>query len=334
MNAWQFLHLKDYKLFRFTPFQFHRRVQTATLAGIVASARVSGHIVAYFPDGDRLRRYGHYVEPSSHRHGLFDLPGIAKEFCTELSSAHGSDVASMTASKERMKKFLTDGQIDRVFRRKDDASDGDASEAPTEISLDQLLEIGSGSTSLSSGCYCTVIDVLMNQTEKPFTVAMDEFNCYYDHGHYTHMDFDPTAFTYMPLNKITIFKPFLEAMGLYPSVAGTNIVDESEGDTLMKWGSVVVAVSDSKAVKTEFDNALVASARALATAEKSPVHIVDVRRFNPLEVQHVLYNYEVTGVGRLRFDRGDTALNPEEVAYLRMVSGGLGQPLLNACMLP
>jgi hypothetical protein len=64
------------------------------------------------------------------------------------------------------------------------------------------------------------------------------------------------------------------------------------------------------------------------------MHVVEVRRFNNVEVQHILYNFEITGIGRLRFDRGNTTLNPEEVEYLRMVSGGTGQHLMDACMIP
>ena len=306
---------------------------------MVASARVSGHIVVYLPDGDRLRKHGFYVEPSAHRKGLFDLPEIAKEFCEQLLSSHGSDISAMKATKEGMKNFLTDGQIERVFSKvreeEEDGSDADSSSA--EIGLDKLLEVGSGSTSLSSGCYSSVVDALMKQTEKPFTVVMDEFNCYYDHGHYAHMEYDENVHNTIPLNKITILKPFIEAMGLYPSVAGTKLTNDASDDstlTMMKWGSIIAATSESRAVNSKFTNSLTEAAYAQSKVEQHPVHVVDVRRFSSIEVQHVLYNFEVTGIGRLRFDRGDTALNPDEVAYLRMISGGLGQPLLDACMIP
>ena len=59
-----------------------------------------------------------------------------------------------------------------------------------------------------------------------------------------------------------------------------------------------------------------------------------VERVVAVEVQHQLYNYEITGIGKLRFDRGDTSLNPEEVEYLRLVSGGQGQQLMDAVMMP
>ena len=166
---------------------------------------------------------------------------------------------------------------------------------------------------------------------------MDEFNCYYDHGHYFHMDYDENVRKAIPLNKITVFKPFMDAMGLYPSEAGNDITSDGateQSQALMKWGSLIVATSESRAVRRSFTQALTESARAQSQDEKHPTHVVDIRRFSDIEVQHILYNFEITGIGRLRFDRGDTALNPEEVEYLRMVSGGLGQPLLDACMIP
>ena len=92
-------------------------------------------------------------------------------------------------------------------------------------------------------------------------------------------------------------------------------------------------MSESKAVRRTFTKSLTESANALAERD-NPVNVVEVRRFSNVEVQHILYNFEITGIGRLRFDRGNTTLNPEEVEYLRMVSGGTGQHLMDACMIP
>lgn len=302
----------------------------------MASARVSGHIVVYLPDGDRLRRHGFYIEPCAHRQGLYNLPEIAKEFCEQLLNSHGEDLKEMSASKENMKKFLSEDHIARLFTRAQDEQEEGADASANELPLNKILDVGTGSTSLSSGCYAIVIAALMNQKQKPFTVVMDEFNCYYDHGHYFHMDYDENVRKAIPINKITIFKPFLDAMGLYPTVVGNEIVpDESASDPspMMHWGSMIVAISESKAVRGAFTQALKEAACAQSQNE-SPIHMVDLQRFSDVEVQHILYNFECTGIGRLRFDRGYTTLNPEEVEYLRMVSGGLGQPLLDACMLP
>jgi small subunit ribosomal protein S29 len=304
--------------------------KTAALAGLVASARVSGHIVVYLPDGDRLRKHGFYIEPCSYREGLYNLPEIAKEFCEQLLLSHGEDLKEMTVSREDMGKHLSEDQITRLFSR---ANVDD--ESASELSMDKILDVGVNSTSLSSGCYGMVISALMNQTTKPFTVVMDEFNCYYDHGHYFHMDYCENVSKAIPINKITIFKPFLDAMGLYPAVVGNDIAQDDGTDNYapMKWGSMIVAMSESRAVRQTFTRALTESAR-LQSQNDSSFHVVDLRRFNEVEVQHILYNFECTGIGRLRFDRGYTTLNPEEVEYLRLVSGGLGQPLLDACMLP
>ncbi|KAL7539147.1 hypothetical protein ACHAXR_009049, partial [Thalassiosira sp. AJA248-18] len=315
--------------------------KTAALAGIVASARISGHIVVYLPDGDRLRKHGFYNEPCNFRKGLYNLPEIAKEFCEQLLTSHGDDLEAMPpVSKEAMKDFLSEDHIKRLFKRaykEDDSVSEEDVAAMTELSLEKLLTVGIGSSALSSGCYCTVINTLMNQKEKPFTVVMDEFNVYYDHGHYFHMDYDEDVKKAIPLNRITIFKPFLDAMGLYPTEAGTEMTDDvavPSSEAMMKWGSIIVGTSERRAVKQSFTRALTDAAHALSKGADHPMHVVDIQRFSNVEVQHILYNFEITGIGRLRFDRGDTALNPEEVEYLRLVSGGSGQQLMDACMVP
>ena len=286
------------------------------------------------------------MDPCNHREGLYNLPMIAKEFCQELLTSHGDDVANLpiSVSREDMKEFLTDDQIRRVFKRAY-ADDETVSEEDTtnmsELSLYKVLTVGTGSNSLASGCYCTVIDKLMNQTLKPFTVVMDEFNCYYDHGHYFHIEYDEHVRKGVPPNRITIFKPFMDAMGLYPNEAGTDITDEFAVDpkkALMKWGSIIVGTSECRAVKRSFTQSLEECAQkaqqSSVNSNDDGVHVVEVRRFTNVEVQHQLYNYEITGVGKLRFDRGDTSLNPEEVEYLRLVSGGQGQQLMDAVMMP
>ncbi|KAL3926432.1 MAG: hypothetical protein SGARI_005610, partial [Bacillariaceae sp.] len=58
--------------------------KTAVLASIVASARKSGHIVLYLPDGDRLRKNGFFVTPNAQREGIFDLQNLSQEACEQL----------------------------------------------------------------------------------------------------------------------------------------------------------------------------------------------------------------------------------------------------------
>ncbi|EJK62901.1 hypothetical protein THAOC_16469 [Thalassiosira oceanica] len=303
--------------------------KTALLAGIVASARVSGHIVLYMPDGDRLRRRGYYVEPCPHREKLYVLPEIAKELCAELLTSHGDDLKSLTADRTVMGEFMSDELVGKLFDRAAEAGES-VDEDASELSLDRILEIGKDSSSLSSGCHSTVISALMNQKEKPFTVVMDEFNCYYDHGHYFHGHYDADVRKAIPLDRITVFKPFLDAMGLRPTEAGTEMgtmsgpPDSEKRSAMMDWGSIVVATSESRAVRRSFTRSLSEAAAAASSGDDGdcPVHVVDVGRFDGTEVRHALYNFEITGIGRLRFDRGDTTLNPEEIEYLRLVSGG------------
>jgi hypothetical protein len=64
-----------------------------------------------------------------------------------------------------------------------------------------------------------------------------------------------------------------------------------------------------------------------------PLHVIAVPRLSTLEVEHMVANYEATGVGKLRLDRGETVMNAHEVNFLRMVSGGEAQHLMNACMM-
>ena len=208
----------------------------------------------YLPDGDRLRKHGFYVEPDNHRRGLYNLPEIGKEFCEQLLTSHGHDLSSLSvkATRESMGGFFTADQTRRVFKRAyaDDKSVSDEDlAAMTELTLEQLLTVGMGSAALSNGAYSTVVHLLMNQTEKPLTVVMDEYNCYFDHGHYFHMDYDENVRRGIPLNRISVLKPFMDAMGLYPADAGTDITEGApSSEAMMKWGSMIVATSDRRAV--------------------------------------------------------------------------------------
>ena len=61
--------------------------------------------------------------------------------------------------------------------------------------------------------------------------------------------------------------------------------------------------------------------------------VVEVPRFSDAEADVILANFESIGVGVLRLDRGDTVMDEQEVAYLKMVSGSIGQKLLDASVL-
>jgi len=295
--------------------------KTAALLTIVGAARKSGHIVLYLPDGDRLRKYGKYIEPNQRIPGFFDLPVLSQEVCGQLLESHEKDLEGISVALETRDKYLTPEQIRKI-----------PEEFKEDLSVIGLLKLSEQSTYLSSMCYSAVIETLMNQEDKPFLVVLDEFNCYYDHGHYFHMDYDYHVNKAIPLNQVNLFKPYLDAMGL-----STDVDVEPAASMPMKNGSIVVGVTESRAVARKFTEALETSAKAMAMASVDgqspyPLEVVTVPRYSNLEVEHILSNFEKIGVGRLRFDRGGTVTDDKEVAYLRMVSGARGQYLLDACI--
>mmetsp|Transcript_29788 Transcript_29788/g.43354 ORF Transcript_29788/g.43354 Transcript_29788/m.43354 type:complete len:730 (+) Transcript_29788:27-2216(+) len=297
--------------------------KTAALAAIVASARTSGNIVLYLPDGDRLRKLGFYIEPNTHLEGLFDLPVLAKEICSQLLISHEHDMGDIMVSKDDLETFLSKEQRLRFYGEGNEESD---------VSIVEVLQKGSASNTLSSGCYGAAIHTLMNQTSKPFVVVMDEFNCYYDYGHYFHQAYDEMVYKPIPIEEITLFKPLLEAMSITPPPQPTrkdkNPVHVKKDAVLMKRGAIVVATSESRAVARKFTDELYEVA-----LKDENVSVVEVPRYSKLEVEHILSHFEVVGIGRLRFDRGETVMKEQEVAYLNMLSGGVGQYLLNACII-
>lgn len=293
--------------------------KSTTLAAVVASARSSGHIVLYIPDGRRLSHLGFYIEPNvkSKADGdiLFDMPILTNEICKQFLECHEKELDGMIVPTNTMKKFLT---ADQLQKTKDLPEPKDDS-----YSLVELLKIGSENVTIGTACYRAVLDTLMNQTDTPFTVVMDEFNCYFGHGHYFHGQYDPEVKKPIPLNKITLFKHFMDAIGVEKLDDGSVISKEASP---MKRGSIIVGTSESHAIKRTYT----------ASLEKAAISagckFVTVPQYSPLEVEHILANFEIIGVGRLRFDRGATVMNNQEVSFLRMVSGGVGQRLLDACI--
>ena len=88
----------------------------------------------------------------------------------------------------------------------------------------------------------------------------------------------------------------------------------------------------SHAVPRHITEGLTASATLHSDSDDS-LTVVEVPRFSDLEVDHVLANFEATGIGNLRLDRGDTVMDKQEVGYLKMISGSVGQKLLDAAVL-
>lgn len=289
--------------------------KSAVLASIVASARKSGHVVLYLPDGDRLRKNGFFVTPNAQREGMFDLQDLSQEACEQLLVNHLTDLEGMEADKATMENYFKDSQLNRIPDYSGDS-----------ISLIKLLEYSKERKNHAPMCYSVVVDRLMNQDEKPFLIVMDEFNCYFDHGHYFHMAHDEDVRESIPYANINLFEHALKAMSLSSDdVAGREAIPK-----LMKRGAVIVATTESHAVRRKVTGDLIGLAQNLSTA---PIHVVDVPRFSDTEVEHILSNFECIGLGKMRLDRGDTVMNEQEVAYLKMISGSIGQKLVDISVL-
>jgi small subunit ribosomal protein S29 len=295
--------------------------KTAALAAIVASARESGHIVLYLPDGDRLRKHGFYVEVNNQdkeaKEKIFDIPMLSKEICNQLWESHSKDMNGITVSKDRLEKFMAKEQLKKLYNIMQPTNDDGS------MFIGDVLKIGGDNLALSAGCYGAAIDTLITQTLKPFTIVMDQFNCYYDYGHYFHGEYDKLVQNPIPLDKITLFQPLIHAMGVTKS---DNHVFSTIEPKSINYGGIVVGITESHAVAKRFTKDLT------VTMKESGAKVVEVPQYSAIEVDHILANFEITGIGRLRFDRGETVMDKNEVAFLRMVSGGIGQSLLDACV--
>jgi small subunit ribosomal protein S29 len=291
--------------------------KTAVLASIVASARRSGHIVLYLPDGDRLRKNGYFVTPNAQREGMFDLQNLSQEACEQLLANHADDLVGMEADKATMEYYFKDTQLKRIPDYTGDT-----------LSLLTLLNYAKERKNHAPMSYSVVVDRLMNQVEKPFLMVMDEFNCYYDHGHYFHMAYDEDVREAIPYKNINLFEHAMAAMTLSADDDGDEI---TQSPKLMKRGAIIVATTESHAVRRKISDSLIESAQS--QAEDGDMHVVEVPRFSNVEVEHILANFECIGLGKLRLDRGDTVMNEQEVAYLKMASGSVGQKLLDVSVM-
>lgn len=299
--------------------------KSALLASIVASARTSGTIVLYLPDGDRLRKNGFFITPSTHpdRQGMFDLQDLSQEALKQLSESHDASkqMQGMVADRKTLEMFFKDTQ----FKKLDEFMQGKAKEDGSLELLD-LIEYAQENKKHAPMCYSVVVNRLMNQTEKKFMIVMDEFNCLFDKGHYFHMAYDEDVREPIPYDKINLFEPIMAAMGI-----STRIVEEEE-DASEETSSSFAGTQTAFLVSTSESHAV---SRAITTkltecAQRTDsVAVVEVPRFSSLEADHILANFEATGVGKLRLDRGDTMMNPQEMEYLKMASGSIGQKLLD-----
>ena len=307
--------------------------KSAVLASIVASSRKSGYIVLYLPDGDRLRKNGFFITPSSHpeRKGMFDLQDLSQEALQQLVESHNAaeQMEGMVADRTTLEVYFKDTQFKRLdeFRA---GLDGASENDDGSISLLDLIAYSQENKKHAPMCYSVVVNHLMHQTDKKFMIVMDEFNCLFDKGHYFHMAYDEDVVEPIPYDKISLFEPIITAMDLTTKTVeeeeDSETGDEASSNTSFNTShtAVLVGTSESHAIHSDVNAKLTECAERRGT-----VDVIQVPRFSSLEADHVLANFEATGVGKLRLDRGDTLMNPQEMEYLKMVSGSIGQKLLD-----
>jgi hypothetical protein len=321
--------------------------KTAALAAIVASARRSGAIVLFLPDGDQMHQNGFYIEPNDKRKGIYDLPILTQSVCRNMIEAHESDLQIFDADPTTMATYFTDAQLGRIKEY----------EKGTSINLVTLLNLGIERTELAPMCYAVAVDILMKQDKTMFIMVLDEVNCFFMPGKYFHESYDYDVKKPIPYHLISLFEPILRTMNITAmkpnedNYAPTIHTDTSSPPPMIKRGAVIVSTTESHAVSRHITDALIVNAKILSNISSPtstvdqqsgmsqnnnhvvPMHVIEVPRLTTIEVQHMLSNYEATGVGVLRLDRGATVMNQNEVSYLHMVSGGIPQHLMNACMM-
>ena len=289
--------------------------KTAALAAIVASARKSGHLVHYVPDCRMLYEHGYYNIPNKKREGIFDLPILSKKQCMILLETHRTDLEKFSASRNVMEKYFSDTRMEKV---------GDSTP------LIEVLELGVEKEPASAGAYSCVLEVLMTQEEQPFTMIVDEFNVFFGQGQYYNMEYKEEVRDqdFIPYPQISLFEPIMKAAGLTINIDAEEVLTP----VLMKKGTIVCATTESHAVPQRAKDLLMENAQRATREPTAPLEIVEIPRLSKLEVEHMLSNYESTGMGKLRMDEGATVSNPQEVEYLRMVSSSIPLNLMNVCI--
>jgi Mitochondrial ribosomal death-associated protein 3 len=317
--------------------------KSTVLASIVAAARndrTLDHncIVLYVPDGDRYRKNGFFVEPNLKRPGMFDIPNLSQEVCQALLQSHRQELESLQVDSSILERFFTESQLSRVpgavaqVTVDQTESDDLAKDGVNSVSAISLLELGASNMMLAPMCYSSVVFGLTQQTKHPFLMVFDEMNCYYDRGRYYHMEYDSDVKEPMPYHRISLFEPVMDVLGLKIKLAKKDVDEIPEPTFALKRGAVIVATTEKHAVARKATDLLGEAARQ-AAAERSSFHVVPVPRLSPLEVEHMVAHFEATGVGKLRGDRGETVMNDQEVIYLRMISGGVAQKLMDASII-
>ena len=277
--------------------------KTALLAAIVASARQSGYITLYLPDGQRYHEFGYYVEPNQRREGMFDLPRLCQDICKEFLSSHANELETVEIDKAIISQFFTSEQEGKL---------------PQETSsIADLLTIAVEKVGLAAPCYSAAVKQLMIQDKYPFLIVADEFNCYFQPGKCFHMDYDPEVKKAIPYERINLFEPLFHATKLH---SGTHAP--------LTQSRIVVSTTESRGVSRQNTMSLIEKASCIDNFS-----VVEVPRLSEEEVIATIANYECIGLGRLRLDQGKVLADDNEVAYLRAISASNPQDLMNACII-
>eukprot|EP00522_Entomoneis_paludosa_P015801 CAMPEP_0172453632 /NCGR_PEP_ID=MMETSP1065-20121228/10858_1 /TAXON_ID=265537 /ORGANISM="Amphiprora paludosa, Strain CCMP125" /LENGTH=928 /DNA_ID=CAMNT_0013205819 /DNA_START=149 /DNA_END=2935 /DNA_ORIENTATION=- len=290
--------------------------KTAAMAGLVATARKSGHIVMYVPDANQLHKFGYYIEPSEVTEGMWNLPILSQQLLERLLHVNEDDLKQFSVDRDFIEKFFTDSQMEEF------------PEDMKRMDLSELCTIAQQSTIISGGCYDIVLDVLMTQEERPFDIFIDEFNIFYKQGEYFHMDYDIDVKKPIPYFEINLFKPWMDAMALTIEDDGEKILTPK----LMKKGAIVAATSEMHPVPKKAHATFIENAKRSLVEHPNNFVMVEVPRLSQIEVLHTLANYEDIGLGRLRLDSGYVVNTPLEVEYLRVMSSSVAQHLMNCCI--
>lgn len=297
--------------------------KTTLLALITASARKSGHVVLYIPDSNRLVKRGYYNEASSLSHRqLFDLPILSQEFCSNLLYSHKNKLDHIIIYPQNLLEIFFCQKKLKILRS-ELLKKGIASNDQTNLT--SILNIATRFISLASPCFEIVLYTLMNQSSIPFTIIIDEFNCYFGQSHYYNELYDKRALNSIPLEYFTLFRPFFQLMGLSKdTINNITYIPQTKVSTNT---NILVGTTHSHAISPS-----VTSSLTQVMKNNDYVSTILVPPYSPKEVNHIISNFEIIGIGRLRFDKGEILMNEQEVAYLRMISEGVGQNLFDSCI--
>ena len=240
---------------------------------------------------------------------------LSKDLCMQLLEAHSTQMekADLRVTKEIWNKFFTTSQINKQLGFVEDDN----------ISLIELLEkvknLEMENVSIAAGIYSCAVHVLMSQTDVPFLAVLDAYNAYhYPRGHYYHMHYDENVRKSIPYDQINLFAPFMKSFQ-------QSSTEKALGP---KRGAILASMTYSCPLPIQVSKQLEEDMKA-----RDHVEVVEVPHFTKIEMDHVLANYECIGVGKFRFDEGKTLTDEQEMAFLRMHSGGVGTKLLDGIMI-